>query len=419
MNKYKSYLVLSGLLLPFTPIVSAQSVDQRELRAAVLNIGQLATNLGDELNSALKSVEWDKLTRDATKLASLSEQHTRDITREFEQLDLTPLIDDSKSLAKEITQLDWQQILEQPEEAMAHFSYQKEKVTEYSYPINNRQAVNIDNSYGKITINNWEKNEVKVIVTVRTSENSERRAQEALDRVHINQSRSANVISFKTAIESGDSNWWSLLTSGTGDRALRVDYNIYLPQQNELVLANRYGAIELSDRDGPVNISVSYGSLQAGRLNGLENSLSVSYSKAEVAYLNEGDVTVRYGGFTLSEAEKLTLAMSSSGGKVGKINQRANISLRYSGGFEMGLGPSIKKVSVAAAYSNIHIRPASNAAFNFDVAVSYGGFDYDRNHINIGSKSESHTSASYSGYWNKAVDNVVSINARYGAVSLK
>lgn len=419
MSKYKSYIALSGLLLPFAPIVSAQSADQQELRAAVRNIGQLADNLGDELNNALKSIDWDGLTQDAAKLASLSEQHARDIKREFEQLDLTPLIHDSESLAKEIDQLDWQRILEQPEKASAHFVYQKEKVTEYAYPINNRQAVNIDNRYGKITINNWAKNEVKIIVTVRTAENSERRAQEALDRVRIDQSRSANVIAFKTAIESGDSNWWSLLTSGTGDRALRVDYDIYLPQQNELVLANRYGAIELSDRDGPVNISVSYGSLQAGRLNSVENSLSVSYSKAEVTYLNEGDVTVRYGGFTLAEADKLTLAMSSSGGKVGRINQRANISLRYSGGFEMGLGPSIKKASVAAAYSNIHIRPASDAAFNFDVAVSYGGFDYDRNRINIGSKSESHTSASYSGYWNKAVDNVVSISARYGAVSLK
>ncbi|MGV3761785.1 hypothetical protein [Parapedobacter sp.] len=319
---------------------------------------------------------------------------------------------------QETHQMDWQRFLE-PSEILGHFLYQKERVTEYSYPINSRQSVHVDNRYGKITINNWAKNEIKVIVTVRTAENSERRAQEALDRVRIDQSRSSNTISFKTAIESSDSNWWSMLTSGTGDRTLRVDYDIYLPKKNDLALANRYGAIELADRDGQVDVSVSYGSLHAGRLNGLDNSLSVAYSKADIEYLNEGAVSVRYGGFTLSEAEKLTLAMSSSGGKIGKINRQANISLRYSGGFEMGLGPSIQKASVAASYSNIHIRPSTDAAFNFDVAVSYGGFDYDHNRINIGSKSESHTSASYSGYWNKAVDNVVSISARYGAVSLK
>src|SRR5690606_9855932 len=163
-------------------------------------------------------------------------------------------------------------------DASTCFIYQKEKVTEYSYRLNSRQSVNVDNRYGKITINNWAKNEVKVIVTVRTAESSERQAQEALDRVRIEQSQSGNAISFKTVIESSDSNWWSMLTSGGGDRALRIDYNIYLPKNKGLVLANRYGAIELSDRDGAVDVSVSYGSLLAGRLNNQENSLSVAYS---------------------------------------------------------------------------------------------------------------------------------------------
>lgn len=405
MNKFSVYIVLSILPLSFSGTVSAQLVNQQELQATVRSIGQLATELGDELDHALKSIDIESLAQDVERLAVLSEQQAHKISGE--------------SLAQEITQPDWQRFLDQPDANML-FGFQKEKVTEYSYPINSRHAVNVDNRYGKITVNNWAKNEVKVIVTVRTAENSERRAQEALDRVHIEQSRSNSMVSFKTTIESGNSNWWSLLTSGTGDRALRVDYDIYLPKKNELVLANRYGAIELPDRDGSVDVSVSYGSLHAGRLNAQGNSLAVAYSKADIEYLNEADVTVRYGGFTLSEAGKLTLTMNySSGGKIGTINRQADISLRYSGGFEMGLGASIQKASVSAAYSNVHIRPASNAAFNFDVAVSYGGFDYDRNRINIDNKSESSTSASYSGYWNKAVNNSISISARYGAVSLK
>src|SRR5690606_628567 len=120
-------------------------------------------------------------------------------------------------------------------------------------------------------------------------------------------------------------------------------YEVYLPKGNELVLANRYGTIELADREGRVSVSVSYGSLHAGRLNGRGNSLVIAYSKADVDYVNEGDITVRYGGITLSEAEKLTLVMNSSGGEIGRINQDADISLHYSGGFNMGLGPAIRK----------------------------------------------------------------------------
>lgn len=418
MNRSNVYIALSTLL-SFSAIASAQPTDQQELRAAVQNIGQLSTELGVELGNVLKSIDTELLTRDAKKLAALSEQHTQKITHQFERMDLPRRIRESESLAQAVTQLDWQHFLDQPDADML-FGFQKEKVTEYSYPINNRHTVNIDNRYGKITINNWTQNEVKVIVTIRTAENSEQRAQEALDRVHVEQSRGDNVISFKTAIESGNSNWWSQLTGGTSNRALHVDYDVYVPQRNKLILANRYGAVELPDRDGNVDVSVSYGSLRAGRLNAQGNSLTVAYSKAVVDYLNEADVTVRYGGVTLSEVEKLTLSMNySSSGKIGTVNRQANINLRYSGGFDIGLGTSIQKANVTAAYSNIRIRPANDAAFNFNVAVSYGKFEYDHNRINIRSKSESSTSASYSGYWNRTTDNAVSVSARYGTVSLK
>src|SRR5690606_25180833 len=131
-----------------------------------------------------------------------------------------------------------------------------------------------------------------------------------------------------------------------------------------------------------VTLSVSYGSLQAGRLNASDNSLSIAYSKADINYLQEGDVSVRYGGFTLSESERLTLSISYSGGDIGRVNQEADIAIRCGSPFKMGLGPEIKKVNVAASYGKVSIEPASKAAFNFNVAISYGGFDYDHNLIN-------------------------------------
>src|SRR3546814_12927137 len=51
-------------------------------------------------------------------------------------------------------------LLEQPNGA-ANFIYQKEKVTEYSYPINSQQPVNIDNRYGKIKTKKLQKSKKK------------------------------------------------------------------------------------------------------------------------------------------------------------------------------------------------------------------------------------------------------------------
>ncbi len=424
MNRFSFYITLTiGSLLLYTTATVAQSttrlLDEKELKATIKNISQLAAEIGLNVANAVQEIDFEALSKDVEKAAALSEEKAKKIALEIEKIDFTAIIRQSEAFAEQVEQIDWEQHREDTE-GINHYGFQKEKVIERTYPVSANHKVNVDNRYGKITVHNWNRNEVKVTIKVRTAESSERRAQEALDRVHIDESRSGNNISFKTNIASGDSNWWSSLTSGDGNRSLSIDYDIYMPKGNELALANRYGGIELDDRDGKVAISVSYGSLNAGRLSARGNSLAVAYSKANVEYLNEADVSVRYGGFTLSEGEKLTLALSyTSGSEIGKINREADVSLRYSGGFRMGLGPAIQKANVAASYSSVNINPASDAAFNFNVAVSYGGFDYDRNRTNINTSSESNTSKSYTGHWNKAVNNSVSISSRYGAVSLK
>jgi hypothetical protein len=297
--------------------------------------------------------------------------------------------------------------------------FQKEKIIERNYRISSHR-INVDNRYGNITVHNWNRNEAKVTISIRTAERSESRAQEALERVHIDESKSGNSISFKTNIASGNSGWWSSLTGSTDDRALQIDYEIYLPKSNELALANRYGTIKLDDRTGKVAVSVSYGKLEAGRLSGRSNSLAVAYSKASMAYLNEGDVSVRYGELTLSEAEKLNLALSySSGSTIDKVNRAAKVSLRYSGGFRIGLASTIQQADIAASYSSLEIQPAAEAAFGFNVAVSYGGFDYDSRRTHISTSSGGNTSKTYTGYWNKETGSSVNISSRYGTVQLK
>ncbi len=426
MNRFNPYVIMTLCLLLLAGVAIAQprsNTPEKELKIAVQSIGRLAADVGIEVSRAIKEIDFEAFSRDMEKLAVLSEIEVEKIVAEIEQIDFAPTARQSETMAedisRELSQIDWDQLSENAN-SVDHHGIQKEKVIEKSYPINANQRATIDNRYGKITVHNWNRNEIKVTVTVRTTESSERRAQDALDRVRIDESKSGNSISFKTHIAADDSNWWSSFTSGGGNRALSVDYEVYMPKGNELSLANRYGAIEVGDRDGKVDISVSYGSLKAGRLNNPNNSLSVAYSKANIAYLNEGDVSVRYGGFSLSEAEKLKLALSyTSGGEIGKVNGEADVSLRYSGGFQMGLGSAIKKANVSASYSSVDIRPASDASFNFDIAVSYGGFDYDRNRANFDTRSESNTAKSYSGYWNKANNNTVSISSRYGKVSLK
>lgn len=427
MNRFNPYLLLVLATLPTAALMAQPGVDYDELDITIKSMSEKASQIGVEVAKAMQQVDFEALAEDAQRLGALSEKQGREIAAQMEKIDFSAIakqgqavVEEAAEVAEKAAKIDWQQFQNQLG-VSPYFAFQKEKRIEKSYTVNAGHSLHIDNRYGKVAVHNWNRNEVKVTIRVRTAESSERKAQEALDRVHIDESKAGNRISLTTAISSAaSSNWWTMFTDGSDqNRALSIDYEIYMPQKNELAITNRYGSIELDDRDGRTQISVSYGSLMAGRLNARDNSLSIAYSKGNVAYLNEGNVSVRYGDFQLGEAEKLTLALSyTSGSEIGLVNREANVSLKYSGGFELGLGSAIQRADIAAAYSGIKINPAPNATFKFNVAVSYGGFDYNDQYTYINSQSGGNTSKSYTGYWNKASNNSVSVSAKYGRVSI-
>ncbi|WP_353182412.1 hypothetical protein [Parapedobacter lycopersici] len=418
MNRFNPYLLFALLLLPAVPLLAQSHNSNKDIDEAIRDISENARRIGMEASDAIRQIDIPALVKDAQQLARVSEVQRQEIRAQIEKIDVPALAEQARSLAAEATDMDWQHLWDQP--FATAFAFQKEKRIEKSYPVTGSHSLHIDNRYGKVAVHNWDRNEIKITIRVRTAESSENRAQEALDRVSIDESKTGNRITLKTVIGSAESsNWWSMLTSGGNNRALNIDYEVYMPRQNALAVSNSYGAVELDDRDGQAHISVSYGSLAAGRLNARGNTLSIAYSRGDVAYVNEGEVSVRYGGFTLGEAERLTLALSyTSGSEIGLVNREADVSLKYSGGFEMGLGKNIQKANVAAAYSSVDINPAPGAAFNFNVAVSYGGFDYNDQHAYINSQSGGNTSKSYTGYWSKSGSNSVSISSRYGSVRL-
>lgn len=419
MNRSDRYVLLAVIMFAAT-VAAAQPTPRNEsLDATLRELSMKANQIGTEVTAAMAALDVDAMVKDAQQMARISKAHTRILMTEIEKIDLRALTEQARSLAEEASRIDWQEF--QGQTGIPNFAFQKEKVIEKSYPITASHALQIDNRYGKVAVHSWNRNEIKVTIRVRTAERSERLAQEALDRVTIDETKTSSRISLKTVIQSAEESgsWWTMLTSGGHDRALNIDYEIYMPSKNELAVTNRYGAIELADRDGKTAISVSYGSLTAGRLNASSNSVSIAYSNGDIAYINVGDVSAKYGGFTLGEAERLTLALSyTSGSEIGMINREANINLKYSGGFELGLGKSIQKASVSAAYSSVRINPAPDTAFDFNVAVSYGSFDYNDKYAHINNQSGGNTSKNYTGYWNKSGNNVVSISSRYGGVAI-
>jgi hypothetical protein len=307
----------------------------------------------------------------------------------------------------------------------------KEKIKNYSksYSVDGNDKLVINNTYGKVTVNTWTKNEVKVDVQIKAYANEDDDAQKMLDNISITDSKENSVISFKTNIErtqnsDGNNFWGTWFSNGkTNTRKSEINYIIYMPAKNQLQITNRYGATILPDLQGKLIIENSYGSLTGKNLSNPANEIKVRYGSANIENLGSSNLSVAYGSLNLGEADKLNADVSYSSAKIGKLTTSANINVRYSGGLQIAdLDKNLRTLSVNSSYSTVKLGLPENENADIDVTVRYGSFNYGSRTVNLvnqGQDDERHynTTKVYKGKLGKGDANkVITIKSNYGSV---
>ena len=307
----------------------------------------------------------------------------------------------------------------------------KEKVKNYSksYSVDGNDKLIIDNTYGKVTVNTWAKNEVKVDVQIKAYANEEDDAQKMLDNISITDSKENSVISFKTNIErtqnsNGNNFWGTWFSSGKSyTRKSEINYTVYMPVKSQLQISNRYGATILPDLQGKLVIENSYGSLTGKNLSNPANEIKVRYGSANIENLGSSNLSVAYGSLNLGEADKLNADVSYSSAKIGKLTTSASINVRYSGSLQIAdVDKNLRKLSVNSSYSSVKLGLPENENADIDVTVRYGSFNYGSRTVNLvnqGQDDDRHYSSTkiYKGKLGKGDANkVITIKSNYGSV---
>ncbi|QQL49726.1 hypothetical protein [Mucilaginibacter ginkgonis] len=252
----------------------------------------------------------------------------------------------------------------------------KEKVKNYtkSYSVDRDDNISIDNSYGRVTINTWNKNEVKVDVEIKAVGDDDAKAQKLLDGVSIADSKTSSTVTFKTVIDDDNNNNWS---GNNHIRKTEVNYTVYMPAKSPIVIKNRFGSIKTPDLSGKVSVNLSYGNLNAAQLTNPQNNVTVRFGDANIENLNSGAVSVSYGNMNIGTADNLNAKLNSSSGVVNKLKSAGDISVRYGNGFKVGQLVNVKNLNVDAAYTKVLVNVKDD--YNFDVNTKMGNFIYDGN----------------------------------------
>jgi hypothetical protein len=303
---------------------------------------------------------------------------------------------------------------------------QKTKSFTKSYSIGKEDKLSIDNQYGSVTINTWNKNEFKVDVEIKSDADDDDKAQKLLDNITIEDSKDGSTVAFATKIgRQGETNWFGTMNDNgkTSIRKAYINYTVYMPGKNALQLNNRFGHIDLPDFDGKLTITGMYSNITAKKLTNTANDINNRFSNTTIESLNGGNLKINYGNLNLGTSDNLNADISMASAKVSKLKSAANISTRYGSLDLTDIDKNLKSLSLKSSFTDVSVNVNNNQNFDFDVTVSNTNFDYGNHDITVTSTvPDSDTrrwtpTKNYKGHLGKGdTEKVLTIKANYGSV---
>ena len=234
------------------------------------------------------------------------------------------------------------------------YDFVKTKNVNRSYNVSSNDKLSIDNEFGKVEVHTWDRNEMKVDVSIEVSATREDLAQRIIDGITISDAQSGRNISFKTTIKGRDKNKGSDNESKNEKSSMHVNYSISMPAINPLHVANSFGSTTIPDIRGEVELSSKFGSLTTGSLSNIK-SIEVEFGKASFQNLTNGMITVKF-----SKAEFL------------KLSGNIKLNLEFCGPVKVNMDNSLTGIDIKASYSKVNLRPSADMSASYSISTNFG-----------------------------------------------
>lgn len=177
---------------------------------------------------------------------------------------------------------------------------EKKKNYSKSYSVSGSDRIRFDNRFGELKINTWDKNEVKVDITMTGGANSEEVAQEILDRIKIEDGKDGSGVYFRTKI--GDDKNWPKGNKYNNTKFV-IDYVVYMPAKNPLEAENEFGKMSIPDYAGEITVHQKFGSLTAGKLSNVKKVVVEFSGGSTIESVNGGSLEIKFSRTQVNKLE--------------------------------------------------------------------------------------------------------------------
>ena len=313
----------------------------------------------------------------------------------------------------------------------------------------------IQNKYGDVDINNWDKNLITIDVIITVDHHNEEKAKELIDYIDVEFKQSGNTIEAITSIDDKFSKRNSF-SFGDNRKEFSIDYKVNIPKEIQLDLTNKYGSVFINEIYGHSKITVKYGNLKINKLS-RENkkplneiylaysngkiddckwlNLTLKYSKLEIEkckaliaitkysklFVDRGSSIVcesKYDEYRIGNVANFVTTSAYTDINIDEISKKLELDNRY-GSVNVDYVPKgFEKIDIENDYGNIDISIDMNASYNLKGYAKYADIDYpDEGRVSRIKESNSLNVEGLVGS-DKDTKSEVFIRTKYGSVDL-
>lgn len=200
-------------------------------------------------------------------------------------------------------------------------SYAQETVAkkiERSYPFSNKGELHINNKYGNININGWDKKSIKITLHVEVSHKKRENANSMLERIDADFNVNTNFISISTEINEKSSGFFAKYFDKVNPFDLnmsnvKINYTVYLPTTAEIDVTNKFGDVIISNWNGKLKATIEHGDAWINE-NLTKAVINMKFGKIKTRDLSYGTINLKNGELDLVASKQLFI--NSSGSKI-------------------------------------------------------------------------------------------------------
>jgi len=294
-----------------------------------------------------------------------------------------------------------------------------------TFKVDRNIALELDNSFGNITVSLWNKQEFEVVVELKLDGFSAKETEKFLSKVSIDSDASSSEVKVNTD--------WDDNISTNGKKSFEVNYLVKIPDGHPLDIENSFGNLSLPDYAGEVKLDVEYGNLNTGKLKNGDIELSfgsgtieeLASGDLEVKYADELDINYlgnvdfetgfshvsikkadnidlegKYGELEIDEINSITGSSAFSSLEIGTLNKKLDLEVKYvSGKMRIDhIAAGFNEVTIDSKFSQIDLNFDSASKFDFHTEHKFGKLKIDKSKFKLTLSDEEDFSAEYKGY---------------------